>query len=898
MPRRDDAARPRPWGEDPAPAIRAALAGALVLVLGAALLSHGAVTPAPRAACVAALGALATATLFFGPRLLDGARLAVGPSGGAVAALLVLAAIGAAIAPYTHAALERLSVLAGAGAVYLITSLAGTTRGALRGLRLGALLLAGAAAADALADHLRGTPVSGGPFVNPNHLAALLAASLPLALAAEAIRCGEDRSPLASLVHLAIAGLCLAGLLVTRSRGGILASGVGLVATAVLILPRVIPARGERRRARRIFPAMAAAALLFAGLVLALGSAPGRSALARFRPAPDHSESSAGLRLSIWSSTLRAVAEGGPVGWGLGSFRFVYPAYRGADIPYGVSHAHNDWLEGTLELGWAFPALALGAGVIVGRRAAITARGRRTRLAAGTAAGAGAGLAALAVHAAVDFPLQVPFLIWFAALLAGLVSASARIPTPGRVVSARGIVLDAWPAAAVAAMAALIISAAGFREVRAGTAMRNADRAAEGLEARRAVSESRRAVGVDPGSAEAHAALARALVLSAAEGGGGKPSLRAAAASLERASTLNPRDTDMWIELARVREALGEPAAADGAYARAARLDPRSGMALEARADFLLRTGHREEALRVLRASAESDARALPRILTSLWGTTGKPALLRAATPGTVRDLVLLGDFLETKGRVPEARAAFEDAESIAPKDPLPAARKAALLLRRGSPEDALGAVRAAIGRGADSASLRISLAASLAATGNRVSAAREYERLVAEPEVRKQAVEALADLYARAGDRGRLVGLREKVARMSPGDPSARVALARAYRAAGRWPAAVETCRSVLADDPGMAACRYLLADLYAERGLAAAAEMTLQTRLSQSPGDIAALTRLARLYAAEGRHAEARSRYRRVLAIEPGNAEARAALARRAKPGRHGDRTGGDTT
>jgi tetratricopeptide (TPR) repeat protein len=212
-------------------------------------------------------------------------------------------------------------------------------------------------------------------------------------------------------------------------------------------------------------------------------------------------------------------------------------------------------------------------------------------------------------------------------------------------------------------------------------------------------------------------------------------------------------------------------------------------------------------------------------------------------------------------------------------------------LRRGGAPGDVLADARDAIARGADSPTLRLSLAAALAASGDRDAAAREYEKLLPERGARGRAVEALAELYARGGDPARLVGLREKAARLAPGDPAGRVALARAYRAAGRWTSAVETCRSLLADDPGQADCRYLLADLYAERGQAEAAEMTLQARLSQSPEDVAALTRLARLYAAEGRHAEARTRYLRVLAIEPGNAEARAALG-----GRAGGEMGGE--
>jgi len=55
-------------------------------------------------------------------------------------------------------------------------------------------------------------------------------------------------------------------------------------------------------------------------------------------------------RLDIWKSSLSAMAER-PWGWGMGSFRYVFPRFRMASDRFLIDYAHNEILQAGVELG-------------------------------------------------------------------------------------------------------------------------------------------------------------------------------------------------------------------------------------------------------------------------------------------------------------------------------------------------------------------------------------------------------------------------------------------------------------------------------------------------------------------------------------------------------------------
>jgi len=95
-------------------------------------------------------------------------------------------------------------------------------------------------------------------------------------------------------------------------------------------------------------------------------------------------------------------------GSGLGSFRVVFPRYRGPALGERYTHAHNDYIEFTCETGFVGISL-LGLLVLLSFIAALRAQYiRGDPLLRGISFGSMMGIIALMMHSTVDFNLQIP----------------------------------------------------------------------------------------------------------------------------------------------------------------------------------------------------------------------------------------------------------------------------------------------------------------------------------------------------------------------------------------------------------------------------------------------------------------------------------------------------------
>lgn len=250
-----------------------------------------------------------------------------------------------------------------------------------------------------------------GTFVNANHLAGYLnlclAAGIGLLLAelGDGVSYGGWRSRFRSWLRLLLSGklqlrICLAlmvvGLLMTRSRMGNIAFFSSLAAVGgLLVLAR------DRFSWRVLFFLLS---LVLVDLVL-LGQWFG---LDRILDRLATTDLAAEDRVSYLQPLLRYFADFWLTGSGGGSFYGIFPNY----LPVGTTalplHAHNDYLQFAVELGVAC-ALLLYAVVLWGAWQAWRAlRERRSRQLHGAALAVLMSIGWLALHAAVDFNLQLP----------------------------------------------------------------------------------------------------------------------------------------------------------------------------------------------------------------------------------------------------------------------------------------------------------------------------------------------------------------------------------------------------------------------------------------------------------------------------------------------------------
>ena len=257
-----------------------------------------------------------------------------------------------------------------------------------------------------------------GTFVNRNHFAAFLAATLPLGLGyvvavARRARAGRRRPGVLSTAlgpegsRALLLGLLtlmgIAGLFLSFSRAGTLLGLVAVTGTAGLSL-RVRPV--YRWMAIAVIVAIAAIPLLELGAEgLAL----------RYRITGDDLMGPGG-RMDVARDTLRMIAAFPVAGVGFGAFVWAYPVHSSPQVLLHFTHAHNDVLQLGAEGG--LPALALLAVAL----AALLPRMSRFLRDAGdpVAIGAAFGLSALLVHALVDFNFHIPANAAMASILAGI----------------------------------------------------------------------------------------------------------------------------------------------------------------------------------------------------------------------------------------------------------------------------------------------------------------------------------------------------------------------------------------------------------------------------------------------------------------------------------------------
>ncbi|MFQ5669629.1 MAG: O-antigen ligase family protein [Acidobacteriota bacterium] len=257
-------------------------------------------------------------------------------------------------------------------------------------------------------------------FVNPNHLGAYLACSLPLALVGWGHARQEGKRPRRLRAALRTAILA-AGLLATGSRAALLAV---LLAGLAVLLGAAARKSGRRIPARRL---QAALALLFVFALLAAGSL-----VWRFARGPDPYRYD---RLRIWPQALAMASEAPWVGVGPGQFAHKAPAYNfprdDAPVRYGrvFRDPHSHLLLILAETGiLGFTALGVGLWLAVGRE---RQRWREKFGEIDPIARASAwALGILLLISLFDEPLAHPPLLLAAAVLAALAVAPAAAPAP------------------------------------------------------------------------------------------------------------------------------------------------------------------------------------------------------------------------------------------------------------------------------------------------------------------------------------------------------------------------------------------------------------------------------------------------------------------------------------
>ena len=269
--------------------------------------------------------------------------------------------------------------------------IAGTTAGILLGILQVANSAGDSAAWYPFPDSSFGFAI--GFFANANHMAALLVISLPFLAALAAAARGAGKQLYATLLaSAAVAALVvIVGIALNQSLAGYALALPALAGAGLILLPPRSPMRG--------WAAGAAGLLLLAALGAMASSAVGSDTLGKA------AATSVESRAEMLAVTAEAARDFLPLGSGLGSFPDVYHLYENPAAVNNtyVSHAHNDYAEIIVELG--FGGIALIAAFLVWWAVAAW-RAWRSAGSQPYARAASIATAILLAHSLVDFPLR------------------------------------------------------------------------------------------------------------------------------------------------------------------------------------------------------------------------------------------------------------------------------------------------------------------------------------------------------------------------------------------------------------------------------------------------------------------------------------------------------------
>lgn len=260
-----------------------------------------------------------------------------------------------------------------------------------------------------------------GSFANRNHLADFLAMLVPvwfyawLRMQREAEGHGLRSRAVRRPMWLMLGFSFLVVILSTQSRGGILATAMVLLLSALLMgyVVKQKLARWQRWGLAGLF-------LVFVGLAVALIDVQGLMN----RIQSGRLQTDAEVRQAFTLATWEAARTFWPWGSGMGSFESVFPRFQPTLTPGYVNHAHNDYPQLLMEMG--APALLLvGLLLILALRQvwlltkAFRAN-KRFSSELGMRCFAGLGALALLLHSWVEFNMHIPALAITAGFLVGV----------------------------------------------------------------------------------------------------------------------------------------------------------------------------------------------------------------------------------------------------------------------------------------------------------------------------------------------------------------------------------------------------------------------------------------------------------------------------------------------
>jgi putative PEP-CTERM system TPR-repeat lipoprotein len=351
-----------------------------------------------------------------------------------------------------------------------------------------------------------------------------------------------------------------------------------------------------------------------------------------------------------------------------------------------------------------------------------------------------------------------------------------------------------------------------------------------------------------------------------------------AVALLEKALAEDPKLADGWLFLGRIRETKGDRAGARAALDKAYELAPRSEPVLRARALLALREN--EDA-----AAPEIDAllkqrpnhpfgnylSAVVKVRTKDWSGAERALAAIQKLEDMPPALLLSGRVQLALGRL--ARAEDEVGRYLLkhPQDAGANALYAEILLKRGNPAKAIGALETAVAAHPDDVDLAGTLAEALLRNGERDRAASVLDQIGSKAAVAPETRIQLAALSTRAGNLKTALSEIETARSLAPLPARGHAIAIASYLGAGRMAEAAAAAEAFRQSEPRSPLPENVLGYIAGRMEGPEAARKHFRRALELDPTFAPAAINIAQSYRAAGDLAEARAELDRFLGREP---------------------------
>lgn len=437
-----------------------------------------------------------------------------------------------------------------------------------------------------------------GIYLNANHLAWFLNGMTFLALGMACL----GRSKVWMKIVLAyVAAVCVAGTVLTLSRGGMVGLGAGLVVFLFLSLV----ALGIGARDRRLVILLVTLAILTAGL----GGgyylfSQSMTAQARMTKIMEDT-----YRTNLWPAALRQAQLEPLTGTGAGTFTRLSRQLRDYSSDSDDTFAHNDWAQTMADFGYIGLVLIAAAllfnwlagyhGFVDALRQRMSVASRPQSNSAAFGIGALSALAAFAAHSFFDFNMQIPANALLAAACAGILANSGVAPW-GHTGKRR---IARWLAGTASCACGILLSVLLFHHWEAEWCCLQGENALIQKDVLKAEELANRGLGVDPRQASLRRLLGEVLIQEAPSSKNPRENFVLSTYHLRRSTEFDPGERWNHLMLAISLTSLRQKQAAETEHIEAIRLDPGNPAVHEYYALFLEGAGKTDEAIRAYEVS-------------------------------------------------------------------------------------------------------------------------------------------------------------------------------------------------------------------------------------------------------------------------------------------------------